>query len=192
MSESIRAFIAFELSEEIKHELQQVQEQLADKKDKVKWVAQDNIHLTLKFLGDVPHKEIAAIQKIILNVADKFCTFKMRIKAVGCFPNDKLPRIVWAGVREESKALEDIYNSLENELAAIGYLKEERLFKPHLTIGRVKHISDRTRFKTGIDETKTSDFGEVNVKEIVLFKSTLTSKGAIYEKVYSAELKKKQ
>jgi len=184
----MRLFIASPLTNEIKETLGRIIYVLKQERTKVKWVAPQNIHLTLKFLGEVSEDGIENIKAALNKVAEKHMAVKSEINNLGGFPNIKRPRVIWAGLSGGIESLRNIALSIENEMVELGFEKESRPFKSHLTLGRVKDnfkISELAEAIENYDLTQES----IIFDEIVLFKSTLTPKGPIYERLHTARLK---
>lgn len=188
MPEKLRTFIAIELPGEIQKKLGEFSESIKNPQDRVTWVSSNNIHVTLKFLGDVPIGDIDSIRDIISAVAKNYSPFDAAIKGTGVFPDPRSPRVVWVGVDTGKEKVKNIYMDLEERLVSIGIPKEERSFTPHLTLGRVKYIKDVKRFTEGISKHKEDLFGNFMADSISLIKSTLTPKGSVYEVLYRIHL----
>jgi len=188
----MRTFIAIELPKEIKDALSEIQEQLKKSGADVKWVLPQNIHLTLKFLGEIDDTDLSKINKIIEDVAKEKNSFRVRISCIGAFPKINFPRVIWIGIDEGDNETKAIANELEERIAEAGFPSEERPFSSHITIGRTKSTLNREKLVQNL-ENLASNFGEGNlvftVKNITLFKSTLTPKGPIYEILKEASLK---
>lgn len=190
MPETLRIFIAIELPEEIQKKLGDFANSIKNSQDKISLVSPQNIHLTLKFLGNVPINDIASIQSIISETAKLYTPFEASVKGTGIFPNERSPRILWIGTDKGKETIKKIYTDLENKLASIGIPKEERGFTAHLTIGRIKYIKDIKEFAQNISKHKEDLFGNFVVNGISLVKSTLTPKGSVYEILHMAKLGK--
>lgn len=188
MADTIRTFIAIELTEEIKENIRQFIELIKNPEDKITWVLPFNVHLTLKFLGNIHAGDINSIKGIIRESAKKYPPFEISIKGTGVFPSQRNPRVVWTGVDTGRERVKEIYGDLENGLSAIGIQKEDRSYTPHFTLGRVKYIKDLKRFSDNILKYKENLFGNLKVSGISLMKSTLTPKGSVYEKLFEAKL----
>ncbi len=176
----MRCFIAIDLDKSLKLKLRDIQRKL---EGDIKIVPQENLHITLKFLGNVNENKITQIKNIIKNTCSKFKKFQMNIKGIGCFPNNNYIRVVWAGA--ESKTFYDIAVAIDNKLKELGFEKEKN-HAPHITLARVK--SANHNIKEILEKFKNTDFGILIVSEISLFKSTLTKDGSVYEKIYSVKL----
>lgn len=184
----MRAFIAIELPEGLQKKLSDFVEILKNPHDKISWVSSKNIHLTLKFLGDVSIDDIESIKNIIQEVANRYSPFEAIVKEAGVFPSQRNPRVVWIGIENGKDNCRNIYTNLEDKLVSIGIPKEERDFTPHITIGRVKYIKDINIFSNLITEHSEDLFGNLRVDSISLIKSTLTPEGAVYERLYISPL----
>ncbi|MBL7151251.1 MAG: RNA 2',3'-cyclic phosphodiesterase [Candidatus Omnitrophica bacterium] len=188
----MRAFIAIELPKEIKDALSTLQEELKSSGADVKWVAPDNIHLTLKFLGEIDDKKADEVSKIIEEAAKNNVSFIIRLASVGVFPKINYPRVIWAGIDTGGRESEKLAAGLQEQLAAIGIPREERPFSSHITIGRVRSLQNKDKLIEGLNnltgyfEAKKPQFP---VNKITLFKSTLTPKGPLYEIQKEASLK---
>ncbi|MHA1167075.1 MAG: RNA 2',3'-cyclic phosphodiesterase [Candidatus Hodarchaeales archaeon] len=150
---------------------------------RLKHARKDQMHLTLKFLGDTDSE---TLEKVKLELGEiSFTSFQVVMAGTGCFPGTTRPRIVWVGVREGKEELISIAKEIDDKMSSLGYKKEKRSFKPHLTIARVKKadlqmIKDLQHLVLSNAETV---FGSFDVSKIVLKKSTLTPKGPIYEDI---------
>lgn len=189
MSETVRVFIAIEITKKTQDELANLAGLYKDPHDKVTWVAPNNIHLTLKFLGNVPEKDIDRIKDVLSDLSKRYSRFEAEVKGLGVFPSEKSPRVVWAGVDKGRENIKSICGDLEEKLAQIGFPKEERGFTPHFTLGRVKYIKDTKKFAEKISTHKSDFIDKIDIKDISLIKSKLTPEGSVYEALYRAEFK---
>jgi len=180
--DKLRLFIAIELPSNIIDGLRNVQEELKDKSNKPSWAKPENIHLTLKFLGDIETNKIDSMVNILEGIAGKSFSFEISVKGVGTFPAAGTPRVIWVGI-EENKDMLQLYNNIEEGLAALGFEKERRDFKPHLTIGRIKFLNDRAGLRRGLEKVAGLNLARFAVAGFALFKSTLTPEGAIHTKL---------
>ena len=175
----MRTFIALDLSDEVKKELARLENALKETNADVKWVNPDNIHLTLKFLGEVAEKKIPEINKIIDDIAASKQSFETNLFKMGAFPDLNYPRVIWVGIDKNCSEVENIASKIDETLLRIGFKKEKRDFSAHLTIGRVRSGKN----KAGLKEKLTSlevDPKTCMIDHITLFQSTLTLKGPIY------------
>lgn len=186
----IRAFIAIELPVNIIDSIKNIQAELRDESNKVTWVKADNIHLTLKFLGNIAVDTIDKIEAAMKNAADDIHSFTLSVKEAGAFPSMMSPRVVWIGVKENRGAnLYQIYCNLEDNLSALGFEKEARGFEPHLTLGRIRFLKNKQLFKERLLKLKERELGQLTVNSICLFKSRLNPEGAVYTKLKEIRLK---
>lgn len=182
---SVRSFIAIELTKEIKDKLNKIQDELEKSNADVKWVEPENIHLTLRFLGNVEEKKLEDIKRILEKISEKHIRFSIELSGIGAFPKISSPRVIWIGI-EKGEELFQIFSELEDELNKIGFKKEERGFSAHITIGRVRSPLNRVKLSEEIKKMNSIPRLSSSVNKITLFKSTLTSKGPIYEVIFEA------
>lgn len=187
----MRTFIAIELPSEIKDSLSRLQEELKASNADVKWVESNNIHLTLKFLGEIDDKKLDKITRIMDDTAKEKDKFQIRISSLGAFPKIDFPRVIWVGVDTGDKEVKDIAKDLEKKIAKIGIPKEDRPFSSHITIGRTRSSLNRERLVQ--DLKNKAELGarklDFYATKITLFKSTLTPHGPIYEVLKETNLK---
>jgi 2'-5' RNA ligase len=191
MSETIRSFIAVELPDDVLSAVSRVQGQLKSYGFRTKWVRPANIHVTLKFLGDIDSGTIDAIASAMVSAADGCVPISLSAKGIGVFPNTKRPRVLWAGLTGEVNLLIDLQRKLDDRLSDIGFAKERRSFKGHLTLGRFKarvNSSEITRALTEFEDFETQSF---MARELILFKSELRPSGAVYSKLEGISLERK-
>jgi 2'-5' RNA ligase len=188
MPQTIRSFIAIELPEAVGSLLGKVQQDLKALRLKAGWVRPQNIHLTLKFLGNINTDDIGKIGGAMKAAAEEFEPFTLTVGGIGFFPGIKRPRVIWVGVGGQTQDLFALQRSLEDRLAAADFPKEKRSFKGHLTLGRFRDGPDPAAIRRVIQEY--TDFGkeEFQTRRIVLFKSDLKPSGAVYSQLLQAEL----
>ncbi|MGD0336448.1 MAG: RNA 2',3'-cyclic phosphodiesterase [Candidatus Omnitrophota bacterium] len=188
----MRAFIAIELPEEIKRHLAKLEEQLKETGADVKWVHPENIHLTLKFLGEIDEEKAQTITGIMEAVTKENPAFTINISSLGAFPKIEYPRVIWVGVDKGDKEAKEIAHNLEERIEKLGIPKEERLFQSHITLGRVRSPANRGGLVQKLRELTaavTEKSMEFPVAGITLFKSTLQPTGPVYEALKTASLK---
>lgn len=179
MTETIRCFIAIELSPEIKSALLKIEDDLKPKLPGVKWVHPENIHLTLKFLGHIRSDMLERIKIIANETAYSTRPFAIRLSSAGTFPSIASPRVIWVGIDNGNKESAILAGCIEEKAATLGIEKENRPFHPHLTLGRVDFLKDKTALKTAFSSLKIPPI-EMMASKITLFQSTLARSGAIY------------
>lgn len=189
MNNTIRCFIAIELSEEIKNTLAKIESELQRNIQGVKWVNPDNIHLTLKFLGQIEKEAIEEIKKILDEITATARPFKIRLSQIGAFPNPNQPRVIWVGIDDGTKESSHLANLIEEKIVPLGIEKEDRAFHPHLTLARIKFLKDKSSVKNAFASLKVPQV-EMTAAKIALFQSTLTPEGPIYTVLETADFKK--
>jgi 2'-5' RNA ligase len=182
--EQIRSFIAIELPDEAKEGLARLKKELERDEHKfVKWVDPRGIHLTLKFLGNIPSKQVAEITEAIEGAAQGISPFHLEIGGLGAFPSLRQARVFWVGISGEVEKLSKLQQNIDYALAALRFAKEERSFVPHLTLARIRQGAsplERRSFGELVGSTIFEDKYHVTVKSISLMRSQLTPAGAIY------------
>jgi 2'-5' RNA ligase len=184
----MRTFISVELPDEVKKNIAELVNELKETGAAVKWVEPKNLHITLKFLGWVEGKNLDNLIALTDQAVSGRGSFKARFEGMGTFPEGKKPRVVWVGTVEGGEKLCDLAKVLEGKLSEAGFRSEEREFRPHITVGRVKENKGVERLKEKIKNIKNAGFGEALVDRIHVMKSTLTPAGPVYEKVKEVKL----
>jgi RNA 2',3'-cyclic 3'-phosphodiesterase len=192
LDEIQRIFIAIELSPDVRRWLEKARSILVPgmPAGAVRWTNPNGIHLTLKFLGEIPAGRIESIRSAMDQSAAGGKPFSLTIEGLGCFPNIVRPRVVWAGIRREPLLL-DLQRRLEDNLGTVGFKREQRAFSPHLTLGRVKDGmgEDQLRRIGGAVESGSMEAPAVMpVDGMWLFRSILRPAGAEYSALYRAEI----
>jgi 2'-5' RNA ligase len=177
----MRTFIAIEISEDLRRELTELQEDLRKSDADVKWVNPQNLHLTLKFLGDTSEETISEVKEILENITRNTRTFEVIFAGIGVFPKLDFPRVVWVGIEKGKDELIELAKEIEKELTQIGSPKEKRGFSAHLTLGRVRSPKNKDKLKKIIltkqdFQSRTS----MRLDKIIFFRSRLTPRGPIY------------
>ena len=182
----MRTFISVELPKDIQNAIGDYVDNIRGLLNNVKWVSPHNLHLTIKFLGEVKETELESLSECVEKTASYFSPFVMGFSDIGFFPSRKNPKVIWIGADGGEHNLLDLFQELEHNLEDLGYDREARMFSPHLTIGRVK------RYNKIVIPENLPDFKPVKfqVKSIAFIRSTLTPQGPIYEKLFEGELKK--
>ena len=175
----MRLFVATHLNSDVLREIGSFLSPLKSFRG-VKWVAVDNLHITLKFLGETEDKKLGLIIDELNQISAS--PFKLSIKETGAFPHLKNPRVIWIGVDGELDKCNELYQSVEDRMDSLGFPFEKRDFKPHLTIGRVKGKVHKSVINE-LEKNKSKNFGEVEIKSFSLMESKLTPKGSIYNEL---------
>jgi len=189
----LRTFIAIEIPARIQDAIAQSTASLRNALPRtlVRWVAPQNVHLTLKFLGDVSSTNLEQLAGSIQVKAASHTTFSMSVGGLGAFPNPRRARVVWIGI-EAPPVLESLRSGLEAAVAQLGYAPEGRLFSPHLTIGRLGQnlsASDNQFIRSALEAVKVGLLGTLRVEAVHIFKSDLRPGGPIYTRLYTLPLK---
>jgi RNA 2',3'-cyclic 3'-phosphodiesterase len=154
----------------------------------INWADPDNLHLTLRFIGETEQKQVAETMRFLEEVAQRFHPFQFSLRDVGFFKSKNQPRILFFAI-ENGLVLNQLAAEIEERIVALGFSREERLFNPHLTIGRIKFIQNKMVFYDLINQFKGTEIQKVTVSEIVYYQSILTSSGAIYKPLKIISLK---
>lgn len=173
----MRLFIAVDIPEVLKEKILEIEKQVESLAD-VKYVEKENLHYTLKFLGEVDEGEVENVVKKVKGVCKSLKKFQIHAKGVGYFGSPNFIRVVWIGCEEGKEELVEISKKLEDELSYIR--KDEFDFHPHLTIARPRNVEDKKRFLEKLEELKNLDFGKFTVDKIALKQSKLSPKGPMY------------
>ncbi|MCX7965023.1 MAG: RNA 2',3'-cyclic phosphodiesterase [Syntrophorhabdaceae bacterium] len=179
----MRAFIAFELPSDIKSYLSTIINTMSSKIRDVKWVSTDGLHITMKFLGEIEEAKIDIIKNSLTHLENRYAPFKLILSEIDAFPNKKRPRVIVVNLKNGVDIVRNIFQDIENNLENIGFEKETRSFKPHITLGRMRTSMPILEKMIPILEEKT-----FIVEGLTLFKSTLTNKGAIYDPLWKIKL----
>jgi len=184
----MRTFVAVELDESIRRGLSKLQDRLRQFDRAVRWVRPESIHLTIKFLGEVPDQQIADVCAGVDEAATASSGFEISVAGAGCFPPRGPARVVWAGLTEPTGRLAACQQACEQALGRLGFAPEARAFHPHLTLGRVKQASSGPDLRPAIERLADFGGGRQRVVELVLFESQLRREGAIYVPLHRARL----
>ena len=182
----LRAFLAIDVDEDLKAKMYKIIKQFKQIDANIKYVDLENLHLTLKFFGDIDTEGIDLLSSKIAGVVSNFDNFTVKIKGCGAFPNTKRIKVIWLGI-DEDEIIKKLHDELDKEFVKLGFDKDKK-FSSHLTIGRMRNAKGKEKVKSTIEEFKEVEIGEMTVDKIVLKKSTLTPQGPIYEDLEIFEL----
>ncbi|MDP8218438.1 MAG: RNA 2',3'-cyclic phosphodiesterase [Candidatus Theseobacter exili] len=185
MMGTIRCFIAVEFNKNEKKILSQIQKDLSNPEDQIHWVSPDNLHLTLKFLGDVEEEKAPVINEFIQCLAGVWPSFGYELRGLGSFPNIKLPRILWIGSGKGKDELIRLAREVDRGMGQLRFKREGRKYTPHITIGRVKYLKRLNILREKLAKNRETLYSVVNVDRISLIRSTLTPKGPVHEVIGS-------
>jgi 2'-5' RNA ligase len=179
MSEMLRCFLAFDIeNDHVLRRLVNLQQLLVKTGASLRIVKPENIHITMRFLGNVTYD---FIKKISIKIKEiKFASFHAEIQGIGVFPNISRPRVVWVGINKGSEKLIKIFNQIEPHLQKLGFRPDFRTFSPHLTIARVKSPKNKDRLINFVKKNSCYNLGEIKITSLKLKKSDLSQIGSVY------------
>jgi 2'-5' RNA ligase len=154
----------------------------------VGWVATDNLHVTVKFLGQVPLSRLGEIADAVARAVSGAQGFDLAIQGLGAFPTASRPRVVWAGLGDGAEPLRALAARVEDALAALGFEREARAFSPHVTLGRVREPRRDPRLEAAILAGAAEPFGTVRVERVCVMRSELSPRGARYSELSAATM----
>jgi len=179
----MRTFIAVELQKDVVDAVDRFLTKTTQeiKNNKISWVKKENLHITIKFLGEIEEKQVETINKVLSEISKSIESFEVEIKEIGVFPNLNYPRVIWIEVKDETNNLVSLANLVEEKLAKFGFQKEDKEFTAHLTIGRVKKLNNLSEIKTYVEKYKSIEFGKSKIDSITFFQSILKPEGPEYK-----------
>ena len=186
---AVRTFIAIMLDASLYNALTEVVEKFHSSKASVKWVIPENTHVTLKFLGNVEEDRLPEIFAACERAAEGSTPFDIEIKTVGCFPNSKRPKVVWLGIGKGINRAKGLYQKIEAELEGVGFSREKRGFKAHLTIGRVKGRQGISDLCSMLEDSSDVLIGSMHAEKISVMKSKTLPSGPVYTELKAIRLK---
>lgn len=186
----MRCFIAMNLDDSLKEEINKTIQGLRGRDWDVRWVPAENLHVTLKFLGDTSEEQVLEIKERLSAIAVKTDSFNLGLYGVGIFPDRKRPRVVWIDLID-SEGFIKLQELVEDSMASLGFKMDNRPFSPHLTIGRIRSPRGKDALLRRIDSLKDKDFGNIGVDRISLMKSDLKPTGAQYTTLADFQLKRR-
>ncbi len=186
----LRTFLAIDLPSEMHKTIAQKQESLRRELPQINWVKSENLHITLKFLGDTPEGTIDELKQVVQQAVKNIAPFVITVRGFGVFPDKRAPRTIWTGIDCEQSALEDLALQVESSVMSLGFPEEKKAFRPHLTLARIKKDNlaiGQAIQKSGI-LTDPFIFGRLLVEQVTLFKSDLRPTGSVYTKLWAVPL----
>ena len=190
-AQPVRAFIAIALNQGLIPALKNFQRQLQARMPDlpVRWAHPERLHLTLKFLGHVPRERLADSAAALNSASAGIAPFQLALEGVGCFPHPKNPRVVWIGINGDLPSLRRLQTQIDQQTQGIGDHNEERVFQPHLTLGRVKPPGQhRCNLGELVQTVSFPELGCWTVREIHLMQSVHSPDGARYTTLATATL----
>ncbi len=188
MPKTLRAFVAVPIPDAVALFLMQIQAQLQLPGRNIRWVAAKNIHLTLKFLGDIDPSRVPAAAAQMDAAAGATAAFSLTAKGVGVFPDLRHARVIWVGLTGDLDRLKTIQTGLESGLESVGFKRETRGFGAHLTIGRIRRRIDAQLIGESLVPLKAVASDGFRVDRLMLFKSILTPSGPEYTLLHTSHL----
>jgi len=185
----IRSFIAIEIGDEVRKRLKALQQDLKKAGANVGWVAPENIHLTLVFLGDVFRSQVETLADALDALAAKFDSFRYEVVGLGFFGSPRLPRVIWVGANESAGDLTDFQARVVTVVRDLGLKTEDRPFHPHLTLGRVRTRDRADELTSMLASAKSIRCGSVEVHRLLLMQSRLEHQGVRYSVLHESALK---
>lgn len=185
----LRAFIAIEIDDQTKENLSGLITRLKESGADVKWITENQMHLTLKFLGNIGGDNVRDISNALSAISNNFKSFTTTFSKIGAFPNLNHPVVIWLGIDKGAGRLEELNRKIELAMEGLGFKKEGRIFKPHLTLGRVRSPKNIPALIKLVEKTGFNPAVESNACKLTLFQSMLSSKGAAYTRLSIVELK---
>lgn len=186
----LRTFIAIDLGKAIRDRCLALQDTLARGGAELKWVEEENLHLTLLFLGEVQDRELPALCRAVADGCAGHDAFTLGVESVGCFPNPRRPRVVWVGVGAGAAEVCTLHDALEPPLLELGcYRREDRPYTPHITLGRVKGDRGTGTLAAALARQAKWRGGETQVREVCVFSSELRPEGPVYTVLSRAKLR---
>lgn len=183
-SQRIRCFIAILLPEEIKGAAVEIQNKLRKANADVKWVEKENLHITLRFLGEIEEELVDKVKKAMEEMGKKFPSPLLAFKGVGAFPDLRRPRVIWIG--GEAPLLGKIADDLEKRIRALG-IPPEKPFSFHLTLGRVRSSRNLPSLTKAMEELRDVSLGEMQAKALSLMRSILYPQGPQYSLIHETK-----
>ncbi len=190
----LRAFIAIEFPQHIQDAVEKQTARLRQTlgNEIIRWVPCQNMHLTLKFLGDIAASHVDFLKQMLAREAVSHPQFDLQISGLGSYPTSRRPRVLWAGLHTPADLI-SLQRSIEAGTTRLGYEQEEHAFSPHLTLGRVRQTTspaEMQKVRNALDTIQLGNIGTARVDSIHLFKSDRLPSGSIYTKLFSALLSK--
>lgn len=177
---AIRAFIAVEIYDQAKQKISGLISNLKKSDTDLKWITEDQMHITLKFLGNVDKNAIQGISEEISNISSTFNSFRINFYKIGAFPDLKHPNVLWLGIDKGASDLKMLNKKIENALGKLGFKVENREFKPHLTLARIKSLKNISNLTKLVEEMDFNSWDDLEINKLALYQSSLTPKGAIH------------
>lgn len=182
MENNIRTFVAIKINPEQKLIAQSHEFKQLFKDERINWVPEDNFHLTLRFIGNTNTEQVHILCDILGELAKRINLFEFQISGTGYFGTKGNPRVLFANIKF-SEEMKQLVNEIEKTVVSLGFHEELKPFRPHLTLGRIKHLENRSRFIRILDEMPQQHYQSVHVSEFILYQSILRPDGPVYQPI---------
>ena len=186
--DKVRSFVAIPIPAEIRRGLAEVEKDLMPARAGVKWVPEENFHITLKFLGYVEPERLEAVARGVEAAIQGAKTFEVELAKVGAFPKISRPSVVWVGMTKGAQEMISLADRVDAEMAKIGFERETRPFSPHITLGRVKLPENLDKLSELIERHQNREVGSFGVEQVTIMKSDLRITGPIYTAISNFQL----
>lgn len=188
MADTIRAFVALCLPADIIDHMSGLQTALKARGLRLRWVKPQSVHLTLKFLGEIPLEAVAEIGRALHCASRETVPLALTVQGMGVFPGIRRARVLWVGLGGQVEALQSLYSRIEDELADLGLAREKRGFKAHLTLARMKGPVPSRELLAAMEETGNYEPRPFLARRLTLYKSDLRPQGAVYSPMVEIDL----
>jgi RNA 2',3'-cyclic 3'-phosphodiesterase len=186
----MRLFVALDLSESVRATLAKFSDKLRAEFPSAKWVRNESIHLTLKFIGEVGEDRVASIETALAAV-NSTAPVEINFRGTGFFPDERQPRVFWIGI-DATPNMAALAEQIESQLEPLGIARESREFKPHLTLARIQDSHGIEKLHTALRRHGPFDFGGIRKNEMYLYRSELGAGGAKYTRINTFTFSKMQ
>ncbi len=185
----MRCFVAVELPETIRESLAELSRRVRQSRVRASWVSPENLHITLRFLGEISEKDAVNLVGLLELLCGEFPCFRLSARGVGAFPNMRAPSVLWAGVQPSDGDIARLQEKTEEAAQRLGCKKEKNRFHPHVTFARIKDPRGAAGITHFLEDERNWCAGEFNVCGITLFRSELTPRGPLYTKLHTVSLR---
>ena len=177
---TMRAFIAINCPVEIQHLIQSIQSRFKPHSDAWRWVPPENLHLTLRFLGNISEDRIQVLSQAMAHAIEGQTSFSLAVHGLGCFPHPTRPRVLWMGIDDPARILQSIHRRLTQSLSQLGFPSDNQSFRPHLTLARRRGRIDKDALQDLLSTYQSCQFGTIAVDQMHLYQSQLHRHGAAH------------
>ena len=190
---NLRTFVAVDVSDAVRRYAESLKDELAACLSGIHWTRRDNLHLTLKFLGDVPETELAGVCSAVRDAVCQQDPLEIECGGLGAFPDEQRPRTLWVGIRQGEESLRTLQGLIDKNLTEYGFPPERRRFHGHLTIGRISRrdglaADQLAEVEDIIKREQDAEGVMMMVEEVITFSSFLNPEGRVYQPIAHARL----